>query len=123
MGITAHIEARNLTQERIAENESRFRNENERIEATATRFSFPDPIPFICECPDPACTDIVQLTLEQYEEVREHPRRFFAAPGHQGDAIRTAAGVVIADCESYVVVEKVGVAGEVAETLFDEPED
>ena len=114
------IETLDLTRKRIGENQSRFRDENERIEATAERLAIPGHVPFICECPDPACTEIVRLTLDEYEDVRSEPRRFFAMPGHQGASLQLGAAIVVADCDSYVVVEKIGVAGEVAEEHYDD---
>jgi hypothetical protein len=43
------------------------------------------PLPFLCECPDRACTRIVRLTAAEFEEVREQPARFVVLPEHEGD--------------------------------------
>ena len=72
-------------------------------------------VPFICECADLTCVEIVRLELADYEAVRTHPRRFVNAPGHDragGSAVR-----VVSDHGDWIVVEKVGHAGEVAEEL------
>lgn len=104
------------TLERIAENQSRFREANERIEQTAESMHLVGPIPFVCECPDPACTALVRLTLADYEAIRANDRRFFVLPGHEEAAVSAGAGVVAGESENgqYVVVDKVGLAGEIA---------
>jgi hypothetical protein len=104
-----------LTQERIARNDATFRSANERIAESAVEYEMGERIPFICECADTECTQIVQLSLHEYEAVRQHSRHFLNAPGHQ-----VAAGPVVqvvADKKDFVVVEKLAHAGEVAERL------
>jgi len=49
-------------------------------------------IPFICECADPACREIIRLNQDEYEAVRAESRHFFNVPGHrwrQGDWLRS----------------------------------
>ena len=72
-------------------------------------------MPFICECAEPSCREVVRLTLAAYREVRGDPRHFVNVPGHQVAA--GAAGRVVAQHDGYVVVEKIGYAGQVAEEL------
>jgi hypothetical protein len=99
---------------RIAENQSRFRDANERIEATADRMQFAGLIPFVCECPRESCAELTRLTLEEYEEIRQHPRRFFTAPDHQDISVSSGAAIIVAQTLGFVTVDKVGVAGDVA---------
>jgi hypothetical protein len=108
------------TVERIAENQSRFREANEQIEATADRMHLLGPVPFVCECPEPSCTEIVRMTLDDYEGVRQHERRFFVVPGHQEKSVSSGAGEVVGYDESgdFVLVDKIGVAGEIAEERY-----
>jgi hypothetical protein len=108
-----------LTLERIAENQSTFRNANERIEAAADDMALTDRLPFICECPDRTCMQLVRLTLGEYEEVRREPTWFLTAPGHEALAVEAGAGVIVTRHDGYVLVEKVGEAGEVAEELSE----
>jgi len=112
------METEDLTEERIAINQSRFREANERIELAADKMQLFGPVPFICECADTTCVEIVRLSIEGYEEVRHNPRLFFTAPGHQQIAVDAGAGVVVGDGDGYVLVEKVGVAGQVAEENY-----
>jgi hypothetical protein len=112
-----------LTQERIAENQSTFRELNERIEAAAEKMDLRGLVPFICECPDRTCTEIVQLSLFDYEALREHPRRFFSAPGHEAPSIESGAAVAVGRGKGFVVVDKIDVAGAVAQDRYEKPLD
>jgi hypothetical protein len=104
-----------LTQERIAQNDARFRSANEAIEEAAEKYAVDDvPIPFLCECADISCREIVRMGLESYEEVRSDGRAFFSAPGHE-DAIEVTE--VIAERDGYTIVRKTGHAGEIAQRL------
>ena len=109
-----------LTQERMAENQSRFREANERIEATAYNTQPLGPVPFICECPNAECMEIVRLELDEYESVRENPRRFFVAPGHAAASVAAGAAVIVDENAGYTLVDKIGVAGEIAEARYDD---
>lgn len=107
-----------LTLIRIAENQSAFRAANERIEASAERAGILVAVPFICECPRRRCTEIVRMTLDEYEDVRANPVRFFTVPGHQDVAEAAGAARLVEGRDGYVVVDKVGVAGEVARERY-----
>lgn len=103
---------------RIAKNESLFRATNEAIELEAEALGVgADPVPFVCECPDPSCTEIVELTLVEYEDVRTGPSRFFVLPGHQALAVQANAAVVVEERDGVVIADKIGIAGEVAAAL------
>ena len=103
-----------VTQERIARNDDAFRRANRRIAAVASGLPL-EKAPFICECADPRCTAIVGLSQDEYAEIRASPRRFFCVPDH----LEAAEGMarVVTERDGYLVVEKVGHAGEVAEQL------
>lgn len=104
-----------LTERRIARNNATFREANEQIGVAAGIYGVEGAVPFICECADPACSEIVPLELGQYEEIRADPRRFLNVPGHEAAA--QGAAVVVDRREGYVIVEKVGHAGDVVEAL------
>jgi hypothetical protein len=101
--------------EQVARNDAVYRDANERIKRAAEEYDVTGPLPFICECADPECRSVVLLTMSEYEEIRAHPAHFVNLPEHaegaQGHAeiVRTAHG--------YIVVEKIGQAGEVVEEL------
>jgi hypothetical protein len=110
-----------LTEERIARNNATFRDANEHISAAAGVYGIDSPVPFICECADAGCSEIVPLTLEEYEQVRAHSRHFLHVPGHQ-DAAGTAQ--IVTQRDGYVIVEKLGRVGEIVEALDERsPED
>jgi hypothetical protein len=68
--------------QRIARTEALFRDVNERIAETANRFASEDAS-FVCECADAACTDRVEATLDDYEDVRTDGAQFLLAKGHE----------------------------------------
>jgi hypothetical protein len=104
-----------LTAERIARNESLFRDANEQISTRADEFDVRDRVPFVCECATTTCTAVVRLSLDEYRAVRHDPRTFLTAPGHAATAGRWAD--VVERRPDYDVVRKVGLAGEIAEAL------
>ena len=107
-----------LREERIARNNATFRDANEHIGAAAGVYGIDSPVPFICECADARCSEIVRLTLEQYEEVRADSRRFLNVPGHED------AAEIVEKRDGYVIVEKLGRAGDIVDALDERsPED
>ena len=108
-----------LTEERIARNDAAFRSANERIEVVAIDSEMAGRLPFICECGDRSCSEIVLLSITEYEAVRVDARHFFNVPGHQ--AADLGVGEVVERHERYVVYEKHGHAGDVAERLDERP--
>ena len=61
-----------------------FRRANERLLA-AVRDVVDDErqIPFLCECFDPDCRSTVQLSIEQFRDVREVDNRYAIVTGHR----------------------------------------
>jgi hypothetical protein len=72
----------NLWEERAARNEALFREVNERVEETHAVQSG-GTAEFVCECPDGACTERLEVSLATYERVRSSPLLFLVAPGHE----------------------------------------
>jgi hypothetical protein len=106
-----------LTAERVAKNDARFRESNEQLVVVSRVLEFgqDDVLPFLCECADVNCTTIIQLTAREYEAVRRNPVRFINARGHEVNAHGWAR--VVDEFDRYTIVEKVGAAGEVAAEL------
>jgi hypothetical protein len=99
--------------ERIAANEATFRDANERIRERADELEFADPVPFLCECGEAGCRDILRLSLPEYESVRRAGRtHFFVLPGHE--EIPGENGRVHERNDRFVVIEKTGDAAGVA---------
>jgi hypothetical protein len=98
-------------QERLAKNESLFRTLNENINGLASGLGGREPFEFICECSTSGCFERLSLTVEEYERVRQDGTHFLVADGHEDIEIEQ----VIGHRNGYVIVEKDGVAGLVAE--------
>jgi len=98
---------------RLAKNESFFRQVNERIKDVADGFEAGGSYEFLCECSDPACTERIELSQADYEHVRADPTRFVLARGHAAPEIEH----VVEREDDHIVVEKIGVAGEIAAHL------
>ena len=96
-----------LTLEPIAEADLHFRAANEAIRAAAEEYAVTMPVPFLCECVDETCVQIVRLGLDEYRSVRAKPQWFLNAPGHELAA--GGATTVVSEHPAYVVVEKPGV--------------
>jgi hypothetical protein len=89
--------------ERIAHNESAFRQLNESLERNVHGRNSADTLAgFVCECGDGDCEDIVRMPVEAYEEIREDSRLFFVQPGHE----MAAAEDVVRKGDGYFVVRK-----------------
>jgi hypothetical protein len=104
-------------QDRIARNQSLFREINERIAPSNAAHHWVDP-PFadwVCECALNDCSVPVRLTVAEYEDVRSDPARFLVAPSDEH--VIPDVEVLVKRHERYWVVEKVGVAGDVSEDL------
>ncbi len=97
--------------DRIAHNESVFRELNERIELGHWPGQDAETIAFRCECASLGCNVLVELKVAEYERVRANARHFLLAAGHELPDVET----VVERHERYVVVEKLGEAGEAAE--------
>src|SRR5438270_13957872 len=98
-------------QERLSANESVFREINEGIERGQWPGEEDSPVSFRCECARLGCTEMIELSVREYERVRSNPRWFMVVPGHQHAELE----VVIETQPGYLVVEKVDQAGTKAE--------
>jgi hypothetical protein len=103
---------------RVARNESMFRTVNEQIDGINSAFEqlFDVQASFVCECCDPECTQQVEMAGADYQRVREHGARFVVAPGEQHIG-REGIEHVVEKTQTYWVVEKIGVAGDVSRDL------
>jgi hypothetical protein len=106
--------------ERIGRNDAIFRKANEAIADLAEDTESEETVPFICECADPGCHEIIRMSLDEYSEIRSDPRNFLNVPGHEASA--QGWGQVVETHDGYVVVAKIGPAGEVAEQLEGDPD-
>ena len=64
--------------------ESRARNARIAAAARRHRFDREAPVPFLCECSDDRCEELVRMTLDRYAAIRDGAD-YLVAPGHQVD--------------------------------------
>jgi hypothetical protein len=88
--------------EGLAQNKLIFRRLNDVIDVGANGAPSREPLPFVCECSDLACEQVIWLTRVQYHSVRALPGGFVLARGHD---VAEIEGVVMETGE-FVVVEK-----------------
>ena len=99
-------------QRRIAQNETSFRDINERLEDELRQVrDTPEVLQFVCECGSRDCEEMVSLTLDEYEAVRRDSRHFAVVPGH----VFTDTERVVSHNERFEVLEKFGAAVEVVD--------
>jgi hypothetical protein len=102
--------------ERVAFNDNLFRRANDSIERSAAGIGAEiEHVPFICECAEESCTTVIRVPSDDYMRVRSDSRLFLNAPGHD-EAAQGWAKVVERHAD-YVIVEKIGRAGEIAEMI------
>lgn len=85
--------------ERLARNQSLFREVNEQIEDAGSN----ETVEFVCECSDADCVSTVELKLPEYERIRANSTWFFVKTGHEIPELER----VISQDDGYVVVEKI----------------
>jgi hypothetical protein len=95
----------------IAANEALSREVNEGIKRGQWPGEEDQVATYRCECAEPDCNLLIRLTPRRYELVRAHPRHFLVSPGHERPEVET----VIERTPAYLVVEKRGAAGAIAE--------
>ena len=103
---------RDAQKERAARNEALFREVNERIGELADEGEW-DSVDVICECSGPECTETLTMARGDYEAVRKHPARFIVRPAHESHDVEQ----IVERQASFLVVEKLSDAREVAEAL------
>jgi hypothetical protein len=99
---------------RAARNQSLYRSVNERVKEVNEAFE--SVLPFgdwVCECANVDCAEVVKLTTEEYESVRAEPVWFLVLPSDSH--VVPDVERIVRRTERYWVVEKLGVAADVAE--------
>jgi hypothetical protein len=97
--------------ERLARNQVIFQQVNERLEAFEPGGLADGGGTFICECSREDCTDLLDMSRAEYDDVRRGPRRYVTRPRHDFNELER----VVEGNERFQVVEKVGRAAAVVE--------
>jgi c-di-AMP phosphodiesterase-like protein len=102
---------------RAARNQALFRAVNEKLKGINEAFEQIVGKPAItCECADLNCIGTVAIGRDEYADARADPRHFIVLRDHMYPDVER----VVNESDGYVIVEKLGVAGRVAEAT--EPE-
>ena len=108
-----------LWEQRAARNEALFREVNENIARLEERHGTTSPGPvFLCECANAECAEQLQVGADAYERARQEPRRFLVIPGHEDSRLEK----FVETHDEFLVVEKTGAAGLVAEQTQLDPD-
>jgi hypothetical protein len=89
-----------ISDERALENERLFRTANERIHDRRTELALDGRTPYLCECEEPGCTQLIRLTRDEYADIRSSRGQFVIVSGH------TTRGTPVEETDRYVVVSK-----------------
>lgn len=101
-----------LWEQRAARNEALFREVNQNIALLEERHGTASSQPvFLCECADAGCTEQLSVDAETFRRVRKQPRHFLLRAGHDDPQLER----VVETHPDFVIVEKTGEAGRVAE--------
>ena len=88
---------------RVGLNEAVFRQVNKRIDGLNEAFgAITETMQVICECGDASCIEQITISVPEYEELRQDPRRFAVVPGHEDEQVER----VVERHDDYDVVEK-----------------
>lgn len=93
------------------ENDARADNELVSVEGEIAKLVGGHALAVLCECGDATCHKPLVMSVDAYEHVRSHPSQFAVLPGH----VMLSAENVVEDFGDYVIVEKYGDAGDVAD--------
>jgi hypothetical protein len=86
-------------EERLAQNEVRFREINESAQPQRESQGTGR---FVCECADRSCMAWIEIPTDDYAALRRNPRLFAVAPGHEIPDLES----VVERHPGYWVVEK-----------------
>jgi hypothetical protein len=98
---------------RAARGEAIFREVNDRIYELSRMNGTAE---FLCECGDSGCLVTLEMTPDDYVRVRARRSAFLLRAEHVDRSIE----VVVEERPSFVVVEKLGAAAEIAEAAARE---
>ena len=100
--------------ERTGENEARFREVNERLkERKRDDLAWQAPSEWICQCAEETCTERIEMSPLEYEQLRSEPTHFAVVPNEEHVSLEVER--IVQKRDRYWVVEKSGEAAEIAE--------
>jgi hypothetical protein len=98
-------------EERIARNEALFREVNERVKVVREETGEPERrMRILCECGDEDCVAEIEISRDEYEQVRADSRQFVVTPGHITPDVESVVG----EREGYEIARKYPAEAEIA---------
>jgi hypothetical protein len=89
--------------DRLKENQETFKLANERLErAVAERVGAAERVPFLCECADQTCMGRIDLTLDDFGEVRAQTNYYVMLRDHP----RTPGEEIVERRDGYDITQK-----------------
>jgi hypothetical protein len=82
--------------------EDLFRTVNERLRGRMRQLDVAGRSPLVCECSDPDCLQVIDLTDEEYAAVRSSSNRYVVVTGHAWPEVED----VIESRDGFDIVEK-----------------
>lgn len=99
-------------QARAARNQTLFRALNEKLHDVNDALSaITETFVIACECADVGCVKMIDIAPGEYDAVRADSRRFVVLPDH----VYLDVEKVVDRRDGYVIVEKLELAGEIAD--------
>ena len=98
-------------EERVAHNEGITRDINEGIEGAQDGATRDEYIRMMCECGQDACDSKIAISVAEYEQIRSDAHEFAVVRSHVLEDVEK----IVSETDRFVVVQKVGAAGEEAE--------
>jgi len=87
--------------DRSAVNKRLYREVNARIRDVADTDVAGEPLEFLCECGNPACTETLELPLAVFDEVTAEPGRIILAAQHRASLEESE---ILAQNDGYLIV-------------------
>jgi hypothetical protein len=95
-------ERRRLAQARAAKNQQLFRELNSAISKLRYSSAFNE---YVCECGRKTCLEVIHLSHDEFDEIRQEPNRFVVLPGHWSPK----AERLVRETASYQIVARIEV--------------
>jgi hypothetical protein len=82
--------------------EQTFRSANQSILDVAAELEVGGMVPFLCECCDTGCRELIRMPWAEFAALHRHGRLYVVAPGHELLEVEQ----LVAESKTYNVVEK-----------------
>ena len=112
----ASIEDVRDRQARAGENQSLFREVNERVKDVNDQFHASTSVSeWVCECANDTCVELIEMAGQEYEHIRAAGERFFVAPSDEH--VWPDVERVVSRHRTYWIVEKIELGAKIARDL------